>query len=69
MDDASEWREISDERRKARKEHKCFCGGTIQPGMTYRRIAGLEDGEFRVHVECKIERPSDCWVLLEPDLF
>ena len=64
-DDALVWHQISDEQRRARKEHRCFCNGTIKPGMTYRRMTGTdEDGAFRVHIEC-ITRPDDCWEAIE----
>lgn len=48
--------------RKARKEHRCYCGLPILPGTSYERTVGVVDGEIRVWIEaCHRHADGSCY--------
>lgn len=43
----------ADERRKARKPHRCCeCGGVIESGETYQHFSGIWDGKAARYKTC-----------------
>ena len=48
-DDGSDWKTLSTSEHTARKGHGCEnCEGLIAPGQRYKKIAALDDGEFKI---------------------
>jgi hypothetical protein len=54
IDTPDEWSEVwAETSPTARKRHKCdCCGGFIEPGQKYTRVASLYDGSWAVEKSC-----------------
>ena len=51
----------NEERRTAKKQHKCFeCGGAILPGYKYKFVSYLYEGRFWMEKTC-----TDCLSAIE----
>lgn len=60
-DDTPDYREVSDQKRKARVRHRCMeCGGIIEPGETYRVVKYVADDPgiktYKAHVDYAVCR-------------
>lgn len=66
------WSGVSQENRKARKDHRCFCCNEfILKGSTYVARTGFSDGPFtmKMHIECEKATSTfnqDDWDFTEP---
>lgn len=60
----TDWTELSDEHRKARKHHECGdCGRTIQPGERYRHVVGVHTMGMTVVKQCAHCEAAAQWLV------